>query len=751
MTAAENFIHQADMLLESWPAKVRLPTVAVTGPFNAGKSTLINALLENNVAPVDVVPTTMVPVKYVYGVNFSTGSKAVPEPSLLAATLARTRNLRPQELKLPHRLLQKCTLLDTPGFDTSPEHRAAAMDAAARADLVLFLFHQRGLDESSKQFLETLARQGKKNPRDIICALNHNIGHPDDSALGVTATYLRQIFKASLRPYAIDLTNPVAVNSLRTLLEVEAAARQVEEINRNLRTLDEGIPRALKTTLARQSDLEFLADLWDLKGQASSILQARELLQSRAVARNAAHRSLSGPAPSRGSQLKYQPPGQQNSASKGLAQMRQALLDLLDQISTDPSLPGILDPARANSLRRRLERFSFPVTIAGGFSSGKSTFVNAILGEKILPTGDGPTTACLTYVRPQDIKQAILHYPLQLIVPVIHLDGESAGYCREEVKALTDWLMKPEFAHELGHLDLITGTSQKRIKKYQLQDKLQHVARLFAAGLARQPGLTMAPTLFQTIPAKRITGDLPVGVRVTFRGEKKLTFSLETGSGRQAFQHHLEWPRSFRLGRIEITHPSKLLRGLVLVDTPGLDSVHHRHRETTLDFIKGDQSVLFFLNARHVLNAADRDQLPVLSRQIQQGLAGPGKKSPAQLMLVINFADTLTPREREKVRNFVRGGLSPALVRPGEKLHFLSARRAAANPRDNDFRRLTEAIRLAAGPQLAAPLAGVLKELRSVLGQGQPDSRKTTYYLGELGRLERRLAEATTPESPRRF
>ena len=319
------------------------------------------------------------------------------------------------------------------------------------------------------------------------------------------------------------------------------------------------------------------------------------------------------------------------------------------------------------------------------------------------------------------------------------------------MKALTDWLMKPEFAHELGHLDLITGTSQKRIKKYQLQDKLQHVARLFAAGLARQPGLTMAPTLFQTIPAKRITGDLPVGVRVTFRGEKKLTFSLETGSGRQAFQHHLEWPRSFRLGRIEITHPSKLLRGLVLVDTPGLDSVHHRHRETTLDFIKGDQSVLFFLNARHVLNAADRDQLPVLSRQIQQGLAGPGKKSPAQLMLVINFADTLTPREREKVRNFVRGGLSPALVRPGEKLHFLSARRAAANPRDNDFRRLTEAIRLAAGPQLAAPLAGVLKELRSVLGQGQPDSRKTTYYLGELGRLERRLAEATTPESPRRF
>jgi GTPase Era involved in 16S rRNA processing len=771
MTAAENFIRQADMLLENWPAGVRLPTVAVAGPYNAGKSTLINALLENYVAPVDVVPTTMVTVKYVYG-------PAVSGP-------ARARRVR--EVALPCRLLQKCLLLDTPGFDTSPEHRAAAMEAAAGADLALFLLHQRGLDNAGKQFLEELARRRQINPRDIIFILNHNTGHPDDSAPGVTAACLRQIFKAGLQPLAIDITNPAAVNSLRTLLEVEAAARRIEELNRNLRTMDEAIPKALKTTLARPGDLEFLADLWDLKQRAASILQAGELLQSRAGARIAARRNLSGPA--REGRLKYQPPAHPDQANKSLIQVRRSLLELLDRFCADPSMTGLPATGQADALRRRLEQGAFPVTIAGGFSSGKTTFINVMLGEEILPTGDGPTTSCPTRVRQGQVKQATLHYPLQIDVPVIHLDGEAALYCREEVKALTGWLGKPESGPELGRLELISQAGRKKVSKYQLLNQLHSAARLFAAGLAGQPGLNTAPTLFQAVPATRITADLPVAVQVTFREENTLTLSLDTAAGKLALVRHLAWPDSFRLSRVEITHPSELLSGLVLIDTPGLDSVHRRHRETTSSFItelirpktpasagswfqravtaniqrglnpplnevsfnKEDRSVLFFLNARHVLNTADRDQLPALSRLIRQGPGGGSlQQSPARLMLVINFADTLSPREREKVRNYIRESLSPATLRADERLFFLSARRASANPRDKDFRHLIEAIRLAAGSQLAAPLAGVLKDLREALEQ-RPAGQKTTACLAELGRLERRLGEVkTTPGTPRR-
>ena len=40
----------------------------------------------------------------------------------------------------------------------------------------------------------------------------------------------------------------------------------------------------------------------------------------------------------------------------------------------------------------------FSVVVLGEFNHGKSTFINALLGESVLPVGITPTTAVLTHI-----------------------------------------------------------------------------------------------------------------------------------------------------------------------------------------------------------------------------------------------------------------------------------------------------------------------------------------------------------------
>jgi GTP-binding protein EngB required for normal cell division len=65
--------------------------------------------------------------------------------------------------------------------------------------------------------------------------------------------------------------------------------------------------------------------------------------------------------------------------------------------------------ARVIAARERLAR-SLTIAIMGEFSSGKSTFVNALLGEDIAPTGALPTTSTINVFRPGTTGRARVHY-----------------------------------------------------------------------------------------------------------------------------------------------------------------------------------------------------------------------------------------------------------------------------------------------------------------------------------------------------
>ena len=63
-----------------------------------------------------------------------------------------------------------------------------------------------------------------------------------------------------------------------------------------------------------------------------------------------------------------------------------------------------------SKIQEKLNSATFKVLIIGEFSNGKSTFINAILSNKILPTATTETTATINVIKYGTLEKAIINY-----------------------------------------------------------------------------------------------------------------------------------------------------------------------------------------------------------------------------------------------------------------------------------------------------------------------------------------------------
>ena len=68
---------------------------------------------------------------------------------------------------------------------------------------------------------------------------------------------------------------------------------------------------------------------------------------------------------------------------------------------------------RINNCINTISNDRFNLVVVGNFSRGKSTFVDALMGRKILPVSKKPTTAIISKITYSDIPRFIIHYKEQ--------------------------------------------------------------------------------------------------------------------------------------------------------------------------------------------------------------------------------------------------------------------------------------------------------------------------------------------------
>jgi tetratricopeptide (TPR) repeat protein/GTPase SAR1 family protein len=168
--------------------------VAVMGEFNAGKSSFVNALVGEEIAPTGVTPTTATVnvlrhgattrarVVYHDGTARELGPASVG-PFLRELSDAQAAGVRLVEIFHPLETLRRVEIVDTPGLNSiRPEHEKVARDFLVEADALVWVFAiGQAAKASEKQALALAHGEGKH----VLGVLNKVDGATEDDIRAV--------------------------------------------------------------------------------------------------------------------------------------------------------------------------------------------------------------------------------------------------------------------------------------------------------------------------------------------------------------------------------------------------------------------------------------------------------------------------------------------------------------------------------------------------------------------------------------
>lgn len=264
---------------------------------------------------------------------------------------------------------------------------------------------------------------------------------------------------------------------------------------------------------------------------------------------------------------------------------------------------------RKRNWLERLKSPEFPVAFLGAFSAGKSTIINAVLGDDILPQATKSFTAIPTLIRRGKLNRAVIHY----------LDEAE----REELKCLyveelAKELRKPSDGYQkLGNSELM-GKLTKDIEQHRGQ--------------------------FGSFNKQKFFDEL----KVLVAGWNKLTGAVKeialadlTGYVTEDYEDVLFVDKA-EIYLADVNIPENV----VLVDLPGLGVVNPRHRKVTKSYVENDAKA--FVIAMKVFHLLEGEEIELLAEIHSQR-----KRVLQRAFWVINQWDVLSlQHKKEELANF---------------------------------------------------------------------------------------------------
>ncbi|NDI34451.1 dynamin family protein [Chengkuizengella sediminis] len=218
----------------------------------------------------------------------------------------------------------------------------------------------------------------------------------------------------------------------------------------------------------------------------------------------------------------------------------------------------------------RLSNRKFTISLFGAFSAGKSSFANALLGERLLPVSPNPTTATVIKIMPPD-------------------DHWSHGFAKVKLKSLE--VFKEEVQYAMDRLGF---------KKMTLDQSFQQILKLKANSIHRKAKPHFVFLKAATHGWNEMQSNLGQELKVdlgTFQ-------SYAADENKSCYVEHIELYYSCPFTD----------SGMILVDTPGADSINARHTGVAFDYIKSADAILFVTYYNHAFSGADREFLLQLGR-----------------------------------------------------------------------------------------------------------------------------------------
>ncbi|MEH2268471.1 MAG: dynamin family protein [Nostoc sp.] len=213
--------------------------IAVFGPFNHGKSTLLNAMLGNRTLPIDLIPTTGASITVKYGSDVQTrimlvdgteiyrsGTEILQQFAILDGNRQMRKDVASVEVFCPHPFLETgVEFLDLPGTNDRDEQDNLVREQLLSADIVIQLLDGRKLMTLGERenLRDWLLDRGIKT---VIFVANFiNLLEPDEQKqVQNRLLFVAESFRAELPPGFSNLYRVDALPALRARLKGDVAA-----------------------------------------------------------------------------------------------------------------------------------------------------------------------------------------------------------------------------------------------------------------------------------------------------------------------------------------------------------------------------------------------------------------------------------------------------------------------------------------------------------------------------------------------